>query len=237
MEKETLIEVFGKRPTRMKLLKAGLDSIELSPGSCILEAGCAYGEGIAFACEKTGAKGFAVDMENEYIEAAKKKYPHISFETASVYNLGYDDSMFDLVFSQAAFSLLEHKMRAIGEYRRVLKDGGYVIINDFVVKSPVEREVKDDIDFIPCFNSIGTIDEYISLFESSGFKMLLAADKYSEIVSTTLYLSKKYKCMPNEMAGLFARILGSGEGAEQRSRCFFKNANVSYAQMVFQKSG
>ncbi len=236
MEKEALIEVFGKRPTRMKLLGDSLDQIGLDAGSLILEAGCSFGDGIAFACERTGAQGYAIDMEETYIAAAKIRHPHIRFETASVYDLGYSDGMFGLVFSQAAFSLLKDKPRAIAEYRRVLQSGGYVMINDFVVKTPVTRDVKDDINFIPCFNSIGAIEEYTALFEKNGFDTVTAADRYSEIVATTLYLAKKYQCTPSEMAALFARILGSDDGAEEKSRCFFRSARVSYAQLIFKKS-
>ena len=236
MEKEALIEVFGQRPTRMKLLGDSLERIALNTDSRIFEAGCSFGDGIAFACEKTGAAGYAVDVEEAYIAEAKKRHPNISFEAASVYDLGYTDGMFDLVFSQAAFSLLKDKPRAIAEYRRVLKGGGYVIINDFVVKTPVTRDVTDDIDFIPCFNSIGAIQEYVALFGGAGFDTVLAKDRYSEIVATTLYLSKKYKCTPAEMAALFASILGSDDDAAEKSRCFFSNAKVSYAQLIFKKS-
>lgn len=236
MKREMLIEVFGKRPTRMKLLENSLDQIALDARSRILETGCSFGDGIAFACEKTSASGYGVDMEESYITEAKIRHPNISFKVASVYDLGYNNGMFGLVFSQAAFSLLKDKLRAIAEYHRVLQGGGYVIINDFVVKMPVTSNVRDDIDFIPCFNSIGTIGEYKALFEQSGFDTVLAMDRYSEIVSTTIFLSKNYHCTPEEMAALFASILGNDDDAAEKSRCFFKSARVSYAQLIFKKS-
>jgi trans-aconitate methyltransferase len=236
MDRESLIEVFGKRPERMKLLSDSLDKITLCENDCILEAGCSFGDGIAFACEKTGAKGYAVDTEQTYIDTAQKRYPHIAFETASVYQLEYEEAMFGLVFSQAAFSLLKDKPCAIAGYRRVLRNGGYVIINDFVLKAPITCSVKDGVDFIPCFNSIGTTGEYKALFEENGFKIIFAADKFSEIVSTTLYLSKVYRCSPSEMVALFAGILGSDKSAEEKSKCFFRTAKVTYAQLIFQKS-
>lgn len=235
-DRESLIEVFGKRPTRMTLLADSLNRIKLNQTAQILEAGCSFGDGIAYACNQTGATGHAVDMEKEYIKTAQVRHQDINFKCASVYELPYDQNKFDLVFSQAAFSLLKEKENAIKEYHRVLNKEGFVIINDFVIKTAVKEMVKEEMNFIPCFNSIGTIKEYINYFERNGFTTILAEDKYSEIISTTLYLSKVYKCTPMEMASIFASILGKDEKSEEKSQCFFRNAKVSYAQLIFQKN-
>lgn len=235
MEKEMLIEVFGKRPTRMALLKDSLGRINLDINDKILEAGCSFGDGVAFACEQTGASGYGIDMESDYLKKAKSLHENIKFYCGSVYELPYEANMFNLVFSQAAFSLLKEKEKAIDEYYRVLDKGGYVIINDFVVKEPVKNIIKEEMDFIPCFNSIDTIEAYVKRFESRGFTTILAEDRYSEIINTTLYLSKKYKCTPMEMASLFAQILGNSEDSVHKSKCFFKRAKVSYAQLIFKK--
>ena len=235
MERESLIEIFGKRPTRMSLLLDSLNVIKLKNTAQILEAGCSFGDGIAYACNHTGASGYAVDMKEEYIKVANERYPNIDFKCASVYELPYDNNKFDLVFSQAAFSLLKAKDNAIKEYHRVLNKEGFVIVNDFVIKSKVKEMAKEEMNFIPCFNSIGTIEEYVSYFERNGFTTVLAEDKYFEIINTTLYLTKIYKCSVMEMASVFARILGTDEKSEERSQCFFKNAKVSYAQLIFKK--
>ena len=235
INREKLIEVFGNRPTRMKLLKDSINRINLNEKFSILETGCSFGDGIACACEYSGADGYAVDMEKDYIAEAQRRHENISFTCGSVYDLDYENEKFDLVFSQAAFSLLKDKEKAVSEYRRVLKNTGYVMINDFVAKESVGRELKEDMDFIPCFNSIGTIDEYIRIYESMGFEIVLAEDRYSEIISTTLHLSKKYKCTPMEMASLFAGILGNSGDSEEKCQCFFKKTEVSYAQLIFRK--
>ncbi len=235
MDKQQLIEVFGKRPTRMELLEHSLSTLSINRESKILEAGCSFGDSIAFVCEKTMAQGYAIDMEQQYINTAKQLYKNINFSCGSVYELPYDNNMFNLIFSQAAFSLLKEKEKAIEEYSRVLVKGGYVVINDFVIKEPVKNIIKEDMNFIPCFNSVGTIEEYVDYFQAHGFSTILAEDRYSEIISTTLYLSKHYKCTPMEMASIFASILGNDEDAEKKSQCFFKRAKVSYGQLIFKK--
>ncbi|PAB60570.1 class I SAM-dependent methyltransferase [Anaeromicrobium sediminis] len=235
MGQEKLIKIFGERPTRMDLLKDSISRIELTKESRILEAGCSFGDGIAYACEYTGASGYGIDLLEDYIVKAREKHKNIDFQVGSVYGLSYDNDFFDLVFSQAAFSLLKEKDKAIKEYYRTLKPGGHVIINDFVIKEKVEGMVMEEMDFIPCFNSIGTIEEYVNYFKEEGFKVVLAEDRYSEIVRTTLHLSKEYKCTPMEMAALFAQILGNSEDSVQRSQCFFNRAKVSYGQLIFKK--
>lgn len=235
MEQETLIKIFGERPTRMDLLKDSISRIELTSESRILEAGCSFGDGIACVCDYTGAFGYGIDITEDYIEKARAKHQHIDFQCGSVYNLDFDNDFFNLVFSQAAFSLLKEKDKAIREYYRTLKPGGYVIINDFVIKEKVKDMVLEEMDFIPCFNSIGTIEEYVNYFKEEGFEVVLAEDRYQEIIRTTLHLSKEYKCTPMEMAALFAQILGNSKDSVQKSKCFFKRAKVSYAQLIFKK--
>ena len=237
MERELLIEVFGKRPSRLEILSAGLEKIKLGEDAQILETGCSFGDGVSFVCEKTGGRGFAVDIEEKYIDKAIDTHPHIEFQCASVYELPYQDSTFDLVFSQASFSLLKEKEKAIKEYYRVLKNSGHILINDFIVKDAIDDKIKSNMNFIPCFNSIGTLFEYIRLFESNSFHTIAAEEMYKEIIDTTLYLAKYYKCTPKEMTSIFASILGTDDSAEEKCHCFFESSKVSFAQFIFAKKG
>lgn len=230
-----LLRVFGERPGRMKLLDDSIDRLGLDDNSRVLETGCSFGDGAAHVVERTGAAGYGLDIVEQYVQTAEARHPELEFDAGSVYEMPYTDTAFDLVFAQAAFSLLTQKDTAISEFNRVLVPGGHVIINDFVAKNDVAEDLRDRMDFIPCFNSIGTIDDYIEFFEERGFETVLAEDKYSEIISTTLHLSRLYECTPLEMAALFASILGTGRTAEENCRCFFHKTKISYAQFIFRK--
>ena len=230
-----LLRIFGERPGRMKLLDNSLERICVNENSRILETGCSFGDGLAHVREMTGAGGHGLDMVDEYVETASERHPELSFDCGSVYEMPYDSDSFDLVFSQAAFSLLTKKDQAIAEFKRVLLSGGHVIINDFITKEAVDEESRERMNFIPCFNSIGTLKDYVSFFENAGFETVLAEDRYAEIITTTVHLSKAYDCTPMEMAALFSRILGTGRTAEENCRCFFRKTKVSYGQFLFRK--
>jgi len=236
MLEHEVIRVFGERPNRMELLKDSLSRIDLMQGNRVLEAGCSYGDGIACAIEKTGATGYGIDLSEEFVSEARSKHASIHFVAGSVYDLPYANTYFDLVFSQAAFSLLKKKESAVEEYKRVLKEGGYVIINDFVIKEEIDGMNLDEMNFIPCFNSVGTIASYVHLFKKAGFELILAEERYSEIIQTTLHLTKSFKCSPSEMAMLFSELLGQSENRVEQGMCFFRRAKVSYGQFIFRKA-
>lgn len=233
---EDLLHIFGERPGRMKLLDDSLQRIGINEITRILETGCSFGDGLAHACKMTGASGRGLDLMDAYVETAANRHGNLGFDCGSVYEMPYEAGSFDLAFSQAAFSLLTQKDRAVDELYRVLDTGGYIIINDFIAKEEVSSEMRDQMNFIPCFNSIGTLEDYVAFFEERGFKTILAEDRYSEIITTTLHLSKAYKCTPMEMAALFSSILGTGRNAEENCRCFFKKTRISYGQLIFQKT-
>ncbi len=230
-----LLRIFGERPGRMKLLDDSVKRISLDDKASVLETGCSFGDGLAHVRARTGASGRGLDMVDEYVQTAAERHPELGFDCGSAYEMPYKDNQFDLVFAQAAFSLLTKKDEAIHEFSRVLKRGGHVIINDFIAKEAVDDELRDRMNFIPCFNSIGTLNEYVSFFEERGFETVLSEDRYAEIITTTLHLAKAYDCTPAEMAALFSRILGTGRTAEENCRCFFRKTKVSYGQLIFRK--
>ena len=230
-----LLKIFGERPGRLKLLDDSLSRISLNENSRVLETGCSFGDGVAHVRKQTGAQGSGLDMVEEYIQTASALHQELDFDCGSVYEMPYSGESFDLVFSQAAFSLLTKKDQAIDEFYRVLVSGGYIIINDFIARDTVDQDMRDQMNFIPCFNSIATIQDYVSFFEERDFETVLAEERYSEIISTTLHLAKAYDCTPLEMAALFARILGTGRTAEENCRCFFKKTKISYGQLIFRK--
>jgi len=236
----SLVEVFGKRPGRMGLLELGLERLD-AENSVVLEIGCSVGEASAHVAKKYGCRVSAIDISSEGIEKAKRfnGHPNVRYETARAEELPYEDEKFDVVFSEAAFSLLKQKKKSVSEYRRVLKENGCVLINDFILRNSIDESLRGDMDFIPCFAGVETKEGYIKYFEDQGFELVHESDESKEIVKTAMWIAKVYKTPLSELSGLFSGFLSKSDSQKDSGscECFLKTAKLGYVQMIFRKGG
>lgn len=236
----SLVEVFGKRPGRMGLLESGFERMKAREGS-VLEIGCSVGEASAHVARRYGCDVAAVDISAEDIEkaASMNAHPHVKYETARAEALPYENENFDVVFSEAAFSLLKEKEKSVSEYRRVLKKKGHVLINDFVLKNSIDENLRSDMSFIPCFAGVESKESYIKYFEDQGFKLVHESDESKEIVKTAMWIAKTYGTPISDLSGLFSGFLGKSNPEKDSGscQCFFEQAKLGYAQLIFRKGG
>ena len=110
---------------------------QIKNGETILEA--AAGTGILFekitGSNKNGLTE-GIDLSPEMLSHAKKRiknFPQSSYrlQAGSVYNLPYDSGRFDLIVNNYMFDLLpeEDFPMILGEFSRVLKKGGRIVIS------------------------------------------------------------------------------------------------------------
>ena len=104
----------------------------LRAGMTLLDCGCGPGTITAGLARKT-APGHVtgVDREDSQLElarahAAELGLANVSFENTDAYDLPYEDSRFDAVFSHAMLEHMTDPLAILKEMRRVLKPGGLV---------------------------------------------------------------------------------------------------------------
>ena len=130
-------------PFLLPHLKTGLD---------VLDAGCGVGS-IALDLAPTVAPGriVGIDVDPEQIEvarttAAQRDIVNAEFATASVFELPFEDSSFDIVYANAVLFYLQEPRRALVEFKRVLRPGGLAAVSDddlaTVVMSPDRPELQ-----------------------------------------------------------------------------------------------
>jgi ubiquinone/menaquinone biosynthesis C-methylase UbiE len=77
-----------------------------------------------------GAVITGIDPSNESIDVARQHYPGINFKVMGAEKLRYKDDSFDVVSISMALHHLAKVKKSLKEIKRVVKPGGYVIINE-----------------------------------------------------------------------------------------------------------
>lgn len=94
-----------------------------------LDVGCASGYMLdKISKAYPNAKYFGVDVYDKAIISAKKNYPNLNFKIASADKLPFANNTFDLIICYETIEHLENPRKALQEFRRVIKDGGSLIL-------------------------------------------------------------------------------------------------------------
>ena len=108
----------------------------------ILEIGSANGHRLNALAEQLNADGFGVDPSAQAIKDGSEKYPGLTLTVGTADDLPFTDEFFDLVIFGFCFYLVDpkHHFRAVAEADRILKNGGAMIIFDFMAPCAYHNE-------------------------------------------------------------------------------------------------
>lgn len=232
----TLAEAFARRPGRFALLDTGVRAAGWSGKPLhLLEMGCAEGDGAAHLAAVEPVRVTAVDIDSALIARAAEKHadaaPACRFVCADAGRLPFENGSFDGAYSEAAFSPAEDKAAVVAEYARVLRPGGRVLLNDYALRGDPGETLRGSGREIPCLWGVRSMAEYERLFSEAGFSVVSAEEHYGELVKLVLWLNRTYG--PGGYLELVRKTWGR---PEQDVDTFFRQAKMTYCQMVFEKN-
>ncbi len=152
------------------------------PGEHILDLGCGTGD-LAALIQKKGAIVTGMDHSADMVETARKKYPHIRFDTAAAETFQYEEK-FDAVFSNATLHWITEPAKTVQRIYDVLKPGGRLVA-EMGGKGNVSGIIQTFRDILHAkgyaANAAKTVwyfpalGEYAALLERYGFRVEFAA--------------------------------------------------------------
>lgn len=112
----------------------------LRPAS-VLELGCADGWRLASIHREFGSECVGVDASREAIASGGRDYPQLTLSTGTLADVPIHDRRFDLVVVFFVFHWNDREtlLRAVAETDRLVRDGGFLIVGDFLPDSPERR--------------------------------------------------------------------------------------------------
>ncbi|HUV80453.1 MAG TPA: class I SAM-dependent methyltransferase [Candidatus Bathyarchaeia archaeon] len=167
-------------------LKATNELIELchiDKDTYVLDVGCGVGMTACNIAKKIGCRVVGVDIRKEMVARSRDRAKRagvddkVEFRVADVQNLPFEDAVFDAVISESVTAFPDDKRRAVGEYARVTKPGGYVGLNEttWIKAKPPEGLVEY------LYKAAGGVKPETS----NGWKELLEVSGLREIVVKT----------------------------------------------------
>lgn len=182
----------------------GTPSLELLAQRCgidenshILDVGCGTGGNSAYLAEKYGCRVTGIDISDLMVERANERVvssgldDRLSFSVGNAYDLDFSDGTFDVVMTVFVSQFLDLG-KAFPEFSRVLKDGGWLGVNemyraddvpeDLVGKVDLGEDVYRELTGLPF--AVRTPSLWETGFRDSGFKEV-SVESFTNVVTVS----------------------------------------------------
>jgi len=108
----------------------------IGKGSYVLDVGCGVGATPCFIAKRYGCRVIGVDISERMVERSRERANRekvtqmVEFRVADAQDMPFEDDLFDAVITESVTAFPEDKQKAVNEYVRVTKPGGYVGLNE-----------------------------------------------------------------------------------------------------------
>lgn len=125
-----------------------VEQCHIEEGKYVLDVGCGAGATPVQLVKRHACRVVGVDISRRMIERAEEMARRegvgdkIEFRVADAQDLPFDRDLFDAVITESVAAFPEDKQRAVNEFARVTKPGGYVGLNESTwLKTPPPPDV------------------------------------------------------------------------------------------------
>jgi len=137
---------FTKHIGSMASTEELIEACYIDESKYVLEVGCGVGMTPCYLARTYGCHVVAVDITAGMIDRANERATReglqdlVEFKVADACDLPFQDATFDVVMAESVIAFLADKGKAIDEFMRVAKPGGYVGLNESTwVKEPPQK--------------------------------------------------------------------------------------------------
>ena len=122
------------------------ENCQLNPEKTLLYVGSGAGLSAIFIAQNFGCRVVGVDILPEMVKSAQRwadkkgLADQMEFQVGDAQDLPFEDNQFDAAMSESVNIFVPDKEKAISEYVRVVKPGGYVAMNEAIwVNNPSQK--------------------------------------------------------------------------------------------------
>jgi ubiquinone/menaquinone biosynthesis C-methylase UbiE len=176
-----------------------IELCHIGKDSYVLDVGCGVGATAVYLAKKVGCRVAGADILEGMVKRSRERAKRervselVEFRVADAVDLPFEDGLFDAVITESVTVFPEDKLKAVSEYVRVTKPGGYIGLNESTwlrVPPPPEIEAWVSQDLGP----------HVKPLTSSGWVGLLEANRLENINSHNYKINMKV-----EAKGIYRR--------------------------------
>lgn len=126
-----------------------IDRTRITPLSYVLDIGCGVGATSCHLARCMGCRVMGVDINPLMVDRAWERAKRlkltnlVDFKQADATELPFDNNTFNAVITESVTAFPEDKTRALQEYYRVTKPGGFIGLNEATwLRTPVPAEIR-----------------------------------------------------------------------------------------------
>jgi ubiquinone/menaquinone biosynthesis C-methylase UbiE len=147
----------------------------VSQNKYVLEVGCGVGVTACYLAKRYGCSIIGLDLSERMVEWARRRakrkglVENVEFKVGDAQDLPFEDGLFDAVICESVTAFPEDQARAVSEYIRVTRPGGYVGLNEGTwVMTPPPAELVEYIHRTMAGANFLTADGWRLLLEGAG---------------------------------------------------------------------
>lgn len=170
-------------------LKATEDILKLckiNKGARILEVGCGVGLTTRHIAKKYEVEIVGIDISEKMVKKAKERnmgLKNAEFLVADAQSLPFKHNEFDIVFTESVVAFVPDKMKAIKEFQRVAKPGGYIGLNEVTWLKDPPKGLSEYLSMTIGDAKMLNKEGYAKLLEDAGLKNIIAKTEKIEIIT------------------------------------------------------
>jgi arsenite methyltransferase len=177
-EQSPILEVAGEtiRPGGLALTDRALAYCALPIGSRVLDVGCGPATSIEHLRLEYQFKAVGLDPSLVLLQAGRRRDPGLRLIQSRGEYLPIAARQFDAVLTECSLSVMRDTDRALREFQRVLRAGGYLILSDMYARNAAGLEALQRLPIDSCLCGAVPQAEIIDRVETAGFKVLMWED-------------------------------------------------------------
>lgn len=176
------------RPGGFTLTDRAARICKFPAGAAILDVGCGMGATTAHLRKKHQANAFGADPSPILANQGTRLRPRLPLLRAEAESLPFGDRSLDAVFCECVISLVKDPRKALSEFHRILRRGGWLAVSDIYLKKYEGPGADRGWPATSCLDGAVPMEDVAERVTSAGFDMVLWEDHSRLLAELTAQL-------------------------------------------------
>ncbi len=220
------------RPGGFFLTDLGVKGCDFLPGARVLDVGCGSGATVERLASLYQLQAIGLDPSERLLELGNKNNPDLNLIRGRGEDLPFPVNYLDGVLAECTLSVMEDLDQVLKEIFRVLRPGGWLIINDVYARNPEGLKPLQELNLDSCLRRALPKEQLLNKFVGQGFNIVNWSDHTNLLTQLTVNLIMTHGSMTE-----FWLKSSSCSGAVDPSlaQAAIKQAKMGYFQLIAQK--